>query len=117
MDSRFDWRAERDPSYEDIVFCLDRAWNEEEEAVEALDGVCNITDMITGDGGKRGEGQAHLKVRMLQPIATAQNLNFQTGWPQPILKRCAAKDRLMAAGEEKSDGIFELREDRGGGGG
>jgi len=39
MEYRFDWRAERDPSYEDIVFWRDRGWNEEEDAVEARDGV------------------------------------------------------------------------------
>lgn len=30
-----------------MVFCLDTGWKEEEEAVEARDGVCNITDMPT----------------------------------------------------------------------
>ena len=39
MEYRFDWRADREPSYEDIVFCRERGWKEEEDAVEARDGV------------------------------------------------------------------------------
>lgn len=39
MEYRFDWRAERVPSYEDMVFWRDSGWKEDEEAVEALDGV------------------------------------------------------------------------------
>lgn len=39
-------RADRVPSYEDMVFWRDMGWNDEDEAVEALDGVCSMTDML-----------------------------------------------------------------------
>lgn len=47
MEYRFDWRADREPSYEDMVFWRDRAWYDDEDAVEAREGVCSITDMLT----------------------------------------------------------------------
>lgn len=46
MEYRLDWRADLVPSYEDIVFCREIGWKDEEEAVEARDGVCNMTDMF-----------------------------------------------------------------------
>jgi hypothetical protein len=39
IEYRLDWRAEREPSYEDIVFWRESGWNEDEDAVEARDGV------------------------------------------------------------------------------
>jgi hypothetical protein len=33
-------------------------WNEDEDAVEALDGVCNMTDMLAGPQAVIGDGQA-----------------------------------------------------------
>lgn len=39
IEYRLDWRAEREPSYEDMVFWRERGWNEDEDAVEARDGV------------------------------------------------------------------------------
>lgn len=39
MEYRLDWRAEREPSYEDMVFWRDKGWKDEDEAVDALDGV------------------------------------------------------------------------------
>jgi hypothetical protein len=29
-----------------MVFCLEMGWNEDVEAVEALEGVCSMTDII-----------------------------------------------------------------------
>lgn len=46
MEYRLDCRAEREPSYEDIVFCREIGWKEEDEAVDALEGVCNMTDIF-----------------------------------------------------------------------
>jgi hypothetical protein len=43
---RFDCRADRDPSCEDMVFCRDTGWKDDEEAVDARDGVCNMTDIF-----------------------------------------------------------------------
>lgn len=40
-------RADRVPSYEDMVFWRDMGWNDEEEAVEARDGVCSMIDMLS----------------------------------------------------------------------
>lgn len=46
MEYLLDWRADREPSWEDdMVFCREIGWNEEEDAVEAREGVCNMTDM------------------------------------------------------------------------
>lgn len=42
-------RADRVPSYDDMVFWRDIGWNDEEEAVEARDGVCNMMGMLDGD--------------------------------------------------------------------
>jgi hypothetical protein len=33
-----------------MVFCRESGWKEEEEAVDARDGVCNITDMLSRRG-------------------------------------------------------------------
>jgi hypothetical protein len=33
-------------------------WNEDEDAVEALEGVCNMTDMLAGPWAVIGDGQA-----------------------------------------------------------
>ena len=30
-----------------MVFCRERGWKDDEEAVEAREGVCNMTDMLT----------------------------------------------------------------------
>lgn len=47
----FDWRMERVPSCEDMVFCRETGTKDEEEEVEALDGACSIaTDMSTAYG-------------------------------------------------------------------
>lgn len=47
MEYRFDWRADREPSYEDMVFWRERGcWKEEADEVDVRDGVCNMTDMI-----------------------------------------------------------------------
>jgi hypothetical protein len=41
------------------VFWRDMGWNEEDEAVEAREGVCNMTDMLAGvPSGAIGDGQA-----------------------------------------------------------
>ena len=47
IEMRLDCLTER-PSCEDIVFCRETGWKEEEEAVEALDAGCSIvaTDML-----------------------------------------------------------------------
>jgi hypothetical protein len=37
-----------------MVFCRDMGWKEDEEAVEARDGVCNMTDMIVAGGADEG---------------------------------------------------------------
>ena len=58
MEYRFDWRADREPSYEDMVFCLERGWKDEEEAVEAREGVCNMTDILTATSAASTEDQA-----------------------------------------------------------
>lgn len=46
MEYLLDWRADREPSCDDdIVFCREIGWKEDEEAVEAREGVCNMTDI------------------------------------------------------------------------
>jgi hypothetical protein len=39
---RFDWRIEREPSCEDMVFWRETGMKEEDEDVEALDGACSM---------------------------------------------------------------------------
>jgi hypothetical protein len=39
-----------------MVFWRDMGWNEEEDAVEAREGVCSMTDMLAGDGAAMGDG-------------------------------------------------------------
>jgi len=43
-----------------MVFCRESGWKDEDEAVEARDGVCSMTDMTrrAGDGGVARSGQA-----------------------------------------------------------
>lgn len=65
MEYRFDWRAERDPSYEDIVFCLEIGWKDEDEAVEARDGVCSITDILAA---ALSAGSCERSVRRVGPL-------------------------------------------------
>jgi len=43
---RFDWRTERDPSWEDIVFWRETGMKDDEEDVEARDGACSIETAI-----------------------------------------------------------------------
>lgn len=43
MEYRFDWRTDRVPSMEDMVFWRETGWKEDEEAVDALEGVCSMT--------------------------------------------------------------------------
>lgn len=46
MEYLLDWRADREPSCEDdMVFCRVIGWKEDDEAVEAREGVCSMTDM------------------------------------------------------------------------
>lgn len=48
---RFDWRIDR-VSWEDMVFCRDTGWNEEDEdveALEALDAGCSMVATDIGD--------------------------------------------------------------------
>lgn len=52
MEYLLDCRALRLPSWEDMVFCLETGWKDDEEAVEARDGVCNMTD-IASRGARR----------------------------------------------------------------
>lgn len=40
-----------------MVFCRERAWYEDEDAVEALEGVCSITDMLAMGSGAVETGQ------------------------------------------------------------
>lgn len=42
MEYLLDCRTDRPPSWDEIVFWRDTGWNEDEEAVEALDGVCSM---------------------------------------------------------------------------
>jgi hypothetical protein len=86
MEYRFDWRAEREPSYEDMVFWRERAWEEDEDAVEAREGVCSITDMLTMEsdtvytGQSQGAGRESTRnlwnvcSRMLQDTGKASSL-------------------------------------------
>jgi hypothetical protein len=41
-----DCRADRDPSSDDIVFCRETGWKDDEEAVDAREGVCSMTDIL-----------------------------------------------------------------------
>ena len=41
-----------------MVFCLERGWKDEEEAVEAREGVCNMTDILTATSAASKEDQA-----------------------------------------------------------
>jgi hypothetical protein len=45
---RFDWRTEREPSWEDMVFWRETGIKEDEEDVDARDGACSIeTAMVS----------------------------------------------------------------------
>lgn len=46
MEYRFDCRTDRPPSWEAVVFWRETGWKEEEEAVDALEGVCNMTLIV-----------------------------------------------------------------------
>jgi hypothetical protein len=46
----FDWRTERDPSWEDIVFWRETGLKDEEEEVEARDGACSMETAMTFSG-------------------------------------------------------------------
>lgn len=39
---RFDWRTEREPSCEDMVFWRETGMKDEDDEVEARDGACSI---------------------------------------------------------------------------
>jgi hypothetical protein len=39
---RFDWRTEREPSWDDIVFWRETGMKDDEDEVEAREGACNI---------------------------------------------------------------------------
>jgi hypothetical protein len=43
----FDWRTERDPSWEDIVFWRETGLKDEEEEVDARDGACSMETAMT----------------------------------------------------------------------
>lgn len=43
---RLDCRADLEPSCEEIVFCRETGWKEDDEAVDARDGACNMTDIL-----------------------------------------------------------------------
>ncbi len=61
MEYRFDWRAERVPSYEDMVFWRVSGWNDDDEAVEARDGwsmTGMVKDRAAGESGSRGRGKS-----------------------------------------------------------
>lgn len=70
MEYRFDWRAEREPSWEDMVFWRVKGFPEEEDAVDALEG-CNLTDIVedarsswvskTGSGALQSLGSTRLQ--------------------------------------------------------
>lgn len=45
---RFDWRTEREPSCEDIVFCRETGAKDEEEDVDAREGACSMETAIFG---------------------------------------------------------------------
>lgn len=63
---RFDWRTERDPSWEDIVFWRETGLKDEEEEVEAREGACSMETAMSeamraesradGRGGSRRAG-------------------------------------------------------------
>jgi len=53
---RFDWRTERAPSCDDMVFWRLTGMKELEEDVDARDGACNIaTDIRQMDGTQDGD--------------------------------------------------------------
>jgi hypothetical protein len=59
---RFDWRTERDPSCEDIVFWRETGMKEEDvEDVDARDGACSIETAIFGVAGTAGCDQGWWK--------------------------------------------------------
>jgi hypothetical protein len=45
---RFDWRTEREPSCEDIVFWRETGMKDDEDDVDARDGACSIETAILG---------------------------------------------------------------------
>lgn len=49
MEYRLDWRTDLPPSWEDIVFWRDTGWKEDEDAVEARDGVASMVAIIFCD--------------------------------------------------------------------
>lgn len=53
IEYRFDWRTDLLPSWDDIVFWRDTGWKEDEEAVLALEGVCNMTLIVAIFWGDR----------------------------------------------------------------
>lgn len=76
----FDCRADREPSIEDIVFCRETGWKEDEEAVEARDGVCNITDI-----GQVRCGMVDEARRRSWPLKSRQQRNSKK-WPDSVNK-------------------------------
>lgn len=46
MEYRFDCLTDRPPSCEEIVFWRETGWKEEEEAVDAREGVCSMTLIV-----------------------------------------------------------------------
>ncbi len=68
---RFDWRTEREPSWDDIVFWRETGMKEDDEEVEALEGACSMeTAMMevycVGSGGCRSLGTADDEKRRRQ---------------------------------------------------
>jgi len=57
-----------------MVFCRERGWKEDEEAVEARDGVCSITDIVPADSRtalllSRSSWRLSLLMRLLCSLA------------------------------------------------
>lgn len=54
IEYRFDCRTDLVPSCEDIVFWRDTGWKEEDDAVEAREGVANIVAIIDAATDRNG---------------------------------------------------------------
>lgn len=53
---RFDWRTEREPSCEDIVFWRDTGMKDDDEDVDAREGACSMETAMTRARGRRRRG-------------------------------------------------------------
>jgi|TARA_R110002003_G_scaffold63_6_gene5846 hypothetical protein len=60
---RFDWRTEREPSCEDIVFWRETGMKDDDEDVDARDGACSIETAMLESLAARWTGQGRLLSR------------------------------------------------------